>query len=62
MALTKAKVLKIFKQKYKYQLGWYNQYVNAAALKNNLWVAEMESLCERELITDAQLQGWKEPF
>ena len=62
MTLTKAQVLKVFKKKYKYKLAEFNQYVNADALKNNLWIAEIEFLCEDGLITDEQLQGWELPF
>lgn len=62
MSLTKASVLKVFKKKYKYDLAAYNQYVNAVDQKNDLWIAEMEDLCARGLITDAQLQKWCLPF
>ena len=62
MVLTKVEVLKVFKRRYKSELASYNQYVNAADLKNNLWVAEIEFLCEDGLITDNQLQNWELPF
>ena len=62
MALTKAQVLKVFKKKYKYELASYNQFANPAGRKNNLWVAEIESLCVDGLNTDKQLQGWGFPF
>ena len=62
MTLTKAQVLKVFNKKYKYELAEFNQYVDATERKNSLWVLETEFLCEDGLITNEQLQGWKEPF